>query len=72
MRSAGSVAAAALGAGLVGASPHLWATTDLAQESQIIWVITGISAGGAAITFAFLVYAILRYRDPSMKGRRHG
>lgn len=46
--------------------------TDLSQESAIIWVITGISAGGAAITFAFLAYAIIRFRDPKTKGRRYG
>lgn len=46
--------------------------TDLAQESPIIWVITGISVGGAAITFAFLVYAIIKFRDPKTKGRRYG
>lgn len=47
-------------------------TTDLAQESPIIWVITGLSVGGAVITFAFLVYGVLRFRDPKVKGRRYG
>ena len=46
--------------------------TDLAQESPIIWVITGIAAGGALITFAFLIYGVLRFRDPKTKGRRYG
>lgn len=46
--------------------------TDLAQESPIIWVLTGIAAGGAVITFAFLVYGVLRFRDPATKGRRYG
>ena len=72
MRIAGRAAAAAFGAGLVSAGAHLSAATDLAQESQIIWVITGIAAGGTAITIAFLVYAVLRFRDPSTKGRRYG
>jgi len=46
--------------------------TDIAQESPIIWVLTGLSAGGAIITFAFLIYGVLRFRDPKTKGRRYG
>ena len=72
MRIAGSAAVAAFGAGLLSAGAHLSAATDLSQESQIIWVITGIAAGGTVITFAFLVYALLRFRDPSTKGKRYG
>jgi len=62
----------------LGATPGtLWAhavqgATDLAQESPIIWVLTGIAAGGAVITFAFLIYGVLRFRDPKTKGRRYG
>jgi hypothetical protein len=32
----------------------------------------GISVAGAIVTFAFLVYAVWKFRDPKMKGRRHG
>ncbi len=54
---------------LPGAIPG---ATDLAQESPIIWVLTGLAAGGAVITFAFLVYGVLRFRDRTTKGRRYG
>ncbi|MGI0054693.1 MAG: hypothetical protein ACREB9_02405 [Thermoplasmata archaeon] len=63
------LAAALAFGGLALAAPG---ATDLAQESPIIWVITGISVGGAVITYAFLVYAIYRFRDPKTKGRRYG
>lgn len=46
--------------------------TDLAQESPIIWVLTGLSVGGAVITFAFLIYGVIRFRDRKMKDRRYG
>ncbi|MEM0128689.1 MAG: hypothetical protein QXG65_00770 [Thermoplasmata archaeon] len=62
----------AVEAGLPAMRALMDGATDLAQESQIIWVITGIAAGGAAITFAFLIYAIHRFRDPATKGRRYG
>jgi hypothetical protein len=42
------------------------------MQSEIIWVITGIATGGAVITFAFLAYALIKFRDPATKGRRYG
>ena len=43
---------------------------------QVTWplieVMTAISAVGAAITFAFLVYALWKFRDPAVRGRRYG
>lgn len=46
--------------------------TDLQEISPLVWVILAISVGGAIITFAFLAYAVWKYRDPSTKGRRYG
>lgn len=46
--------------------------TDLQQISPLVWVILAISIGGAIITFAFLVYAVWKFRDPATKGRRYG
>jgi len=34
--------------------------------------MVAISAGGAIITFAFLVYSLFRFRDPKVKNRRYG
>jgi len=31
-----------------------------------------IGTAGAIVTFSFLVYAIMRFRDPRVKGRRYG
>jgi heme/copper-type cytochrome/quinol oxidase subunit 2 len=46
--------------------------TDLQQISPLVWVILAISVGGAVITFAFLAYAVWKFRDPTVKGRRYG
>ena len=56
------------------ALPRLWASgeTNLEETNALVWVMIAISAGGAIITFAFLVYALYRYRDPRVKNRRYG
>lgn len=65
-------------AGLIlglGASPSTLVAagqTDLQQISPLVWVILAISVGGAIITFAFLAYAVWKFRDPTVKGRRYG
>ncbi len=64
-RSAG-VTAIALGAAAFAAQ------TPIEQTMPLVWVITGIAAGGAVITFAFLFYSIWRYRDPATRRRRYG
>jgi len=46
--------------------------TNLQMTNDLLWVMTGLAVAGAIITFAFLVYAIVRFRDPKMKGYRHG
>lgn len=61
----------ALFAGSVALSPG-FGETNLQMTNDLLWVMTGLAVGGAIITFAFLVYAILRFRDPKMKGHRHG
>jgi hypothetical protein len=46
--------------------------TNLQLTEPLLWVMLGISVAGAIVTFAFLVYAVWKFRDPRMKGRRHG
>lgn len=46
--------------------------TNLQLTEPILWVMLGICVAGAIITFAFLVYAVWKFRDPAMRGRRHG
>jgi hypothetical protein len=52
----------------------LWGSgeTDLQQTNALVWVMIALSAIGAIITFAFLVYALWKYRDPKVKKRRYG
>jgi TRAP-type C4-dicarboxylate transport system permease small subunit len=67
-RAAGLILAA-------GALPTaLWAAgdTDLQEISPLVWVILAIAVGGAIITFAFLAYAVWKFRDPTTRGRRYG
>jgi heme/copper-type cytochrome/quinol oxidase subunit 2 len=54
-------------AGFASAHP-----TNLQETSGILWVMMGISVAGAIVTYAFLAYAIWRYRDPHTRGRRYG
>jgi heme/copper-type cytochrome/quinol oxidase subunit 2 len=46
--------------------------TDLQQTMPLVWLLLVISVIGAAVTWAFLAYAIWKYRDPATKGRRYG
>ncbi|MCI4322024.1 MAG: hypothetical protein L3K05_06955 [Thermoplasmata archaeon] len=69
-RALGGVAPARFAAPL----PALLAagSTDLQQTSPLVWVMVAVSVAGALITYAFLAYAIWRYRDPHTRGRRYG
>lgn len=65
------IGAAGLGVlGVTGAASA--GGTNLQQTSPLVWVIVAISVGGAIITWGFMVYAILKFRDPATKGRRYG
>jgi heme/copper-type cytochrome/quinol oxidase subunit 2 len=69
----GATALSAMGPAFVGLR-SLWASaqTDLQQTNALVWVMIALSAVGAIITFAFLIYALWRYRDPKVKNRRYG
>jgi len=47
-------------------------STNLDQTNAIVWVMVAISAAGSVVTFGFLVYALVKFRDPKAKGRRYG
>jgi heme A synthase len=66
------VARASSAVAAVAAVPAVLGTTNLQETTPLVWVMVAIGAAGAIVTFAFLAYAILRYRDPAMKRRRHG
>lgn len=46
--------------------------SNLQLTSPLVWVMVGIGAAGAVVTFAFLVYAVVKFRDPATRGRRYG
>ena len=52
--------------------PAVAGETDLQQTMPLVWLMLIISVIGAVITWAFLVYAIWKFRDPATKGRRYG
>jgi len=70
VRSASSTVAAVLAA--VAPAGIGTSESNLQLTSPLIWVMVAISAAGAVVTFSFLVYAIVKFRDPKAKGRRHG
>ena len=57
---------------LLGGAVRATAETPYQLTWPLIEVMTALSVVGAAITFYFLVYAIWKFRDPRMRGRRHG
>lgn len=46
--------------------------SNLQLTSPLVWVMVAIGAAGAIVTFAFLVYALVKFRDPETRGRRYG
>ena len=46
--------------------------TNYQETMPLVWAILIISVVGAALTFGFLLYAIVRFRDPATRGRRYG
>ena len=46
--------------------------SDYDMIMPLVWVLVGISVVGASIVYAYLTYAVWKYRDPSMKRNRHG
>lgn len=66
-----------------GATSRLWvvaasagllapAESDLQLTSPILWTMIAIGVAGSIITFAFLVYAVWKFRDPSVRRRKYG
>lgn len=68
----GRAAGGSLAVGLIPGVLRAAGQTDLQQTSPLVWVILAISVAGALITFAFLAYAVWRFRDPAVRGRRYG
>ena len=56
-----------VGTGLLGAG-----SSNLAKTNALVWVMIAIGAAGAFVTFAFLVYAIWKFRDPNARRRKYG
>ncbi len=58
----------ALAAGAIPASGE----TPLQLTEPLLWVMLALTVAGAIVTYAFLVYAVWRFRDPAARRRRHG
>jgi hypothetical protein len=68
----GSKIVPAAGLALAVVSGSTSSQTILEQVTPLIWVILAISAGGAIITYAFLVYAVWKFKDRSTRRRNYG
>lgn len=55
------------GTALLGAG-----SSNLDKTNALVWVMIAIGAAGAFVTFAFLVYAIWKFRDPNARRRKYG
>ena len=45
--------------------------TPLQLTTPLVWVMLGMTVSGAIITYAFLVYAVWKFRDRTTR-HRHG
>lgn len=61
-----------LALGLAAVAPLAGSESNLQLTSPLVWAMVAIGAAGAIVTFAFLVYAIVKFRDPAARGRRYG
>ena len=62
----------ALAASVVPGLARRATESNLTLTSPLVWVMVAISAAGAIVTFAFLVYAVVNFRDPATRRRRYG
>ncbi len=46
--------------------------TNLQLTEPLLWTMLAISVAGSIVTFAFLVYAVWKFRDPKTRRRRYG
>lgn len=46
--------------------------TNLQETNALVWVMVGIGVAGSIVTFAFLAYAVWKWRDPETNKRRYG
>jgi hypothetical protein len=54
------------------AAPLLAQETNYQETLPLVYAILVISVIGAAVTFGFLIYAVIHFRDPATVGRRYG
>jgi hypothetical protein len=62
----------AAGSSAIAAASYRATETNLQLTSPLVWVLVAISVAGALVTYAFLVYAVWKFRDPKVKNRRYG
>ncbi len=69
---AGVAAAALVGPALDAGRLVASGETPLQLTEPLLWVMLALTVAGAIVTFAFLVYAVWKFRDPNNRWRRHG
>jgi hypothetical protein len=67
----GPVSGGGIASGLTLAGVLAGGETNLQQTQDLLWIMIGISVAGAIVTFSFLVYSVVRFRDRT-KRRRYG
>jgi hypothetical protein len=74
VRLAAALAAAGAPAALAasGAAAASSGQSILQEVTPLVWVLVGLSAGGALITYFFLFYAAWKFRDPKTRRRNYG
>jgi hypothetical protein len=60
------------GLALAGAAAFVPAETNLQLTTPLLWTVVAVSVAGSIVTFAFLVYAVWKFRDPAVRRRRYG
>jgi hypothetical protein len=66
------VTAAAIAAPAAVALARAAAESNLQLTTPLLWTVIAISVAGSIVTFSFLVYALWRFRDPTVRRRRYG
>jgi hypothetical protein len=71
-RAAWGVAALFGGLASLGGAYASSGETNLQATQNLFWILVAMSVVGAIITWGFMAYALWKFRDPKVKGRRYG
>ena len=72
MPDVGGIGRRLAGPAIAALGPFVLGETNLQETMPLVWTMVAISAAGAAVTFGVLTYALWKFRDPKVRGRRYG